>query len=44
MFQTTRLYRVPSDNKINQQRQELLHKAYFEAKEKAEKRIKELKL
>lgn len=41
---TTSLYRVPADNKINQQRQDLLHKAYFEAKEKAEKKIEELRL
>jgi len=41
---TTSLYRVPVDSEIHQERQELLDKAYFEAKAKAEKKIKELKL
>lgn len=44
VLKTTSLYRVPSDDKINQQRQELLCRAYFEAKEKAKKSIRELKL
>ena len=37
---TTSLYRVPSDAKISQQRQELLCSAYYEAKNKAIDSIK----
>ena len=39
---TTSFYRVPSDDKINQERQELLNKAYYNAKNSAIQKIKKL--
>jgi len=41
---TTSMYRVPSDEKVNHERQELLNKAYYIAKNSAMQKIKELKL
>ena len=38
---TTSLFKIPSDDKISQQRQELLHKAYSKAKNNAIQNIRE---
>ena len=39
---TTSLYRVPLDDKVNQERQELLDKAYYNAKNSAFQKIKKI--